>query len=202
MTIEFNIGGVSIVCLGLGHRGLSAYKLPATGSGELAKDLQDFQDLIPMEKANKLVRAYLAQDKEFRTAVEVLNSKELNHFIMDLEAAPEYAELYAFMQKAGLDAYSLLKESNELLENRRFLATDFADTRITGGLLGFIIDFNSLVSVEKTQALLEEKLAAGGAVADNVHYQILVRDAELKNVNPVLFQQLFSFLTDVNLGIF
>ncbi|XP_033340948.2 protein G12 [Megalopta genalis] len=209
--MKFAVSVLSVLVLATG---LSAYRLPATGSGELAKDLQDFLDLIPLKKASKLVIAYLARDKEFQAAIEVLYSKELYNFMMDVEAAPEYAEMISFMQKAGLDAYYLLKQLNELLASQRLHATDSADTQISGGLVGFAADFGSLVSTEKGQVLLDEKVAAGGAFTEyynllmsqrflefykkalnNVHYQILVRDAELKNIDAVAFQQLFSILT-------
>ncbi|XP_076286716.1 protein G12-like [Lasioglossum baleicum] len=197
---------------------LTAYKLPAVGSGELAKDLQDILDLVPLNEAAKIVRAYLAQDKEFRTSLDILKSPELKAFVRDVEASPELAELAHFMQGAGFDAYTLLKGLNEAMERRSFYPRDMSETEITGGLAGFAKDFGAVVPYDKGQALMEEKVAAGGVFAEyfnrclsdkfvnfyinsslNVHYQILVREAELRNVDTEAFQQLFPYLLVVRL---
>ncbi|XP_078042708.1 protein G12-like [Augochlora pura] len=212
---------VSVLSVFLLVTGLGAFRIPATGSGEFAKDLQDFLDLIPLERASELVRAYLAKDKEFQAAIEILYSKELYQYTMDLEAAPEYAELFSFMQGAGLDGYYILKRINELLTDHQLPSAVVApDIPISGGLLGFVVDMNSLIPAEKAVALFNEKIAAGGKfteyyvisysprflefykrLANNVHYQILIREAEKKNVNTVLFQLLFTTLMIVRLVV-
>lgn len=197
---------------------LTAYKLPAVGSGELAKDLEDILDLIPLDEAAKVVRAYIAQDEEFRTSLDILNSRELNAFVRDLEASPELADLAYFMQGAGLDAYTLLMTANEILDRRSFYPRTMSETEITGGLAGFAQDFGALVPQEKAQSLVDEKVAAGGVFTEyfkkclsdkfvsfyinssfNVHYQILVREAERRNVDTEAFQQLFPYLLVVRL---
>ncbi|XP_076649860.1 uncharacterized protein LOC143357334 [Halictus rubicundus] len=192
---------------------LTAYKLPAVGSGELARDLQDILDLVPLDKAAKIVRAYLAQDNEFRTSLDILKSPELNAFVRDVEASPELADLAQFMQGAGLDAYTLLKGLNEALARRSHYPRDMSETEITGGLAGFAKDFGALVPTSSAQALVDEKLAAGGVFAEyfrkclsqkfvdfyfkaglNVHFQILIREAQLKNIDSTMFEQLFPYL--------
>ncbi|XP_078042709.1 protein G12-like [Augochlora pura] len=208
--MKFAVSLLSVLAL---VAGLAAYRLPATGSGELAKDLQDFLDLIPQKAAVKLVRAYLAEDKEFQAAMEVLRSKELYQLVIAIEAAPEVVELVSFMQEAGLDAYYLLNKLNEILASNRAHAMDFSDVQISGGLVGFAKDFGSLISYEEGQALLDEKVAAGGIfkqyfniclsdrfvkfyqnVHNNIHYQLLAREAEQKNIDTAVFQQLFPIL--------
>ena len=94
---------------------LTAFKLPATGSGALAKDLQDFVDLVPFEKIVPLVKAYAAKDKEVQVALKVLQSNELKLFFQDVEANSEIKTLLKHIQEAGLDIITLMNKLNDIL---------------------------------------------------------------------------------------
>lgn len=192
---------------------LEALKLPAVGSGELAKDLNDFIDFIPMNKTFQLIRAYVAKDREFQSSMSILSSKEVGFFVNNMEAAPEIADMYFFMQNAGLDIYYIMQKLNERITFLNTEAPSESDVQITGGLAGFVEDLSALLPVEEPLALIQEKLAAGGAFAEyykkcidpkflnfyfksymDVHFRILVRMAEIVGVDTAKFQHLFSLL--------
>lgn len=45
---------------------LNAYEIPVTNSGVLAKKLQKFLDLIPLDQIIEVTKSYYAQDNKFR----------------------------------------------------------------------------------------------------------------------------------------
>ena len=94
---------------------LSALQLPASGSGALAKELQDLADLIPFEKMVPIVKAYAAKEKQVQDALKVLQSNELKLFIQDVEANPEIRKLLKHIQEAGLDIVTLINKLNDIV---------------------------------------------------------------------------------------
>lgn len=54
---------------------LDTWEILSRGSGDLAWELQEFVDLIPLDELTELTNAYWTQDKEFRL-VNVLLAKE------------------------------------------------------------------------------------------------------------------------------
>ncbi|XP_076666939.1 protein G12-like [Andrena cerasifolii] len=146
----------------------SGYKIPSTGSGALAKELQDFVDLIPLNEVKELVDAYLAEDKDFSLALDFIGSKESKAFIVDLEAIPEYKKLIAYMQNAGVDIYYLIQKVNEALGIKSVGPLNASDRKISGGLLGFAVDFADLVPLDKMTELLDEKMITSKVFIDYV----------------------------------
>lgn len=71
---------------------LNALQVPFTGL-DLARELQQFVDLIPIEELLEISKAYLAQDEHFQTAMKLMNSNESKQWVQDLEQAPEFKVL-------------------------------------------------------------------------------------------------------------
>ncbi|XP_012341945.1 uncharacterized protein LOC100869300 isoform X2 [Apis florea] len=141
---------------------LNAYKVPAIGSGALAKELQDFVDLIPIDQIMEVTKTYYAQDTQFRNIIQLMKSKELKQWVLDIESVPEFKLLLNYMQKNGLDIYFLVNEFNKSLNlppvvsGIKALFGSF-DNKITGGFVGYLIDILTLVPINKILDLFEEK---------------------------------------------
>ncbi|XP_076678759.1 protein G12-like [Andrena cerasifolii] len=136
---------------------LTAYKLPASGSGALAKELQDLVDLVPFEKIIPIIKAYAAQDKEVQTALKVLQSSELKLFVSDVEAIPAVKHLLKYIQNAGLDIISMINKMNDSLGLGHISALDELDLKISGGIAGLGKDILAVVPVAKIEQAFEEK---------------------------------------------
>ncbi|XP_054012758.1 protein G12-like [Hylaeus anthracinus] len=130
--------------------------VPSTGSGALAKEMQDFMDLIPVDRVMAVLRAYAAQDKEFQTVIKLVDSKETVMYIEELEAHPAAKDLMKYMQNAGLDIYLLVNKLNAALGIESI--TSFAFHKITGGLRGLAIDLEATVPIKQMEDLLESKM--------------------------------------------
>ena len=136
---------------------LSAYKLPASGSGALAKELQDVVDLVPFEKIIPIIKAYAAQDKEVQVALKVLQSNELKLYVADVEAIPAVKNLVKYIQNAGLDIVSLINKLNDILGLGHISALEDFDLKISGGIVGLGKDILAVIPQEKIQQVMEEK---------------------------------------------
>ncbi|XP_043796210.1 uncharacterized protein LOC122716837 [Apis laboriosa] len=141
-----------------------AFKVPAVGSGALAKDLQDFVDLIPFPDLVNLTKTYTAQDKEFKTAMNLMKSVELKEWLQFVESNPEFTVLMNFMWRNGLNSYNLVNQLNEKVGIpripfifRKFFPNIF-NLKITGGINGFIKDAKSIVPIESLKKLYNDKL--------------------------------------------
>ncbi|XP_031827941.2 protein G12-like [Nomia melanderi] len=135
---------------------LNAYKIPATGSGELAKDMQDILDLIPLDKVVSVVRAYIAQDKQVQALLKIATSADSVAYIKELESYPEFKEIADFVQKRGLDIYLCINELNKSLNLGPFVA--YTSYKITGGIAGLKKDLLDLLPAEEILRVAQDKM--------------------------------------------
>lgn len=148
-------------------------KVPATGSGDLARDFQQFVDITPIDEILAVSKAYLAQDKQFQTAIKLLKSNESKQWIQDIEKAPEYRMLLDFIQKRGFDIKLVTNNFNKalgippLVSTIRAYLTPYRD--ITGGIEGYIYDIGRLLSMDKFAQIYEDRIANSEAFRDFVH---------------------------------
>ncbi|XP_053994728.1 protein G12-like [Hylaeus volcanicus] len=141
--------------------------VPSTGSGALAKELQDFMDLIPVDRVMAVLRAYAAQDKEFQTVIKLVDSKETVMYIEELEVLPATKDLMNYMQNAGLDIYLLVNKLNAALGIEPI--TPFAFHKITGGLDGLAIDLEATVPLKQMEDLVDSKMEKSLVLVDFVN---------------------------------
>lgn len=137
---------------------LNAYKIPSTGSGELAKDFQDIIDLIPLDEMIVVTRTYANQDKEFQQMMNLAKSSDSKEFIAFVEAAPEFKEIMAYVQNHGLDVYQLINKYNEIMNIPSFKPLEEPQRAITGGISGYVQDIAQLVPVDKVLEMEKEKM--------------------------------------------
>ncbi|XP_031772232.1 uncharacterized protein LOC116414327 [Apis florea] len=141
---------------------LNAYKLPATGSGALAKELQDFLDLIPIDKVIEVTKTYYVQDTQFRNIIQLMKTEELKQWMLDIESVSEFKLLLNYMQKNGLDIYYLVNQFNKslnlppLVSGIKSLFGSF-ENKIIGGFMGYLIDVSALVPIDELSNLFTEK---------------------------------------------
>ena len=141
---------------------LNAYKIPTTDSGALAKEFQDFIDLIPFDQIIEVTKTYYAQDTQFHNIIQLMKTKELKQWMLDIESAPEFKLLINYVQKNGLDIYYLVNEFNKSLNLPPLVSGIKAffgsfNNKITGGYIGYLIDVIALIPIEKLSNLTIEK---------------------------------------------
>nr|XP_031829540.1 protein G12-like [Nomia melanderi] len=132
------------------------YKIPASGSGELVKELQDYLDVIPMSEVVDIVKAYLIQDKEMQAMMRIALSADSVAFIKEIEEMPEIWQLANYIQSAGIDIYLCITKLNRSLKLNPFTPSS-TYREISGGIKGLQDDLRKVLPEEKLQALSEEK---------------------------------------------
>lgn len=152
---------------------LNAFKVPATGSGELARDLQQFVDITPNDEILAVSKAYLAQDKQFQIAIKLVRSSESKLWVQDVEKAPEFKMLLDFIQKCGFDIKLVTNNFNKALGipplHSRIQAYSTPYRNITGGIQGYIYDIGRLISMDKFAQIYEDRIANSKVFRDFVH---------------------------------
>lgn len=134
---------------------LYALHVPATGSGALAKDLQDFIDIVPLDKLIDLAKRY--RDKQFQTVLQILGSPEVKQYVLDVEAAPEMKKLLKFAENLDLDVSKILNAFNKALGLPPSKPLDVSEYK-TGGLRGFLDEAIALMPMELIVKLFHTKI--------------------------------------------
>ncbi|KYN04372.1 PREDICTED: protein G12-like [Cyphomyrmex costatus] len=154
----------------------SAYEIPNFGRGELRHDIQDFLDLVPVEKVIEITIQYYVEDKEFQDMVKYFESEGFKQLVKDVEALPEIKILMDYIHNAGIDIYKIVNKINSALKLPPLTPPSYSiGTYITGGIKGFIQDILDVLPRQQFKDLYEEKLKTSKAFADFI--------AQLKSEN-------------------
>lgn len=148
---------------------LNAYMLPSVGTGALAKELQDFVNLVPIDKVLELTQVYQARDKEFQWIMTFLQSDDMKGFIDDVEALPELETLMQYLLNQGLDGYTLMKDIKDSLAANIGKTNVNSNLRITGGIAGYIKDVSEVISVYNISNLFEYKVVTSEVFRNFLH---------------------------------
>ncbi|XP_076649336.1 protein G12-like [Halictus rubicundus] len=136
---------------------LNAWKVPASGSGALAKELQDIVDLVPLNEVVSIIKAYIAQDQQVQAVLKIATSSETAAYVKEIEAVPEFKLLANYIQKAGLDIYRILNAVNKALNLAPITPLDTYKPISGKGVAGLLNDLKDVVPLQKIQELLDEK---------------------------------------------
>jgi hypothetical protein len=174
----------------------AAWKIPNIGKGELAKEIQDFLNLMPDDQIMAITLQYLSEDTEFQNMIKYLSSAEFKELVRDVEALPEIKTLMDYVHHAGIDIYYLVNKLNELIGLPPLTApSNFGiGEQITGGIKGYIKDIESIIPTEDIKALYKKKLET------SVVFRKFIAELSSKNfqtiVNKVYANQKFQTLLD------
>lgn len=136
---------------------LEASKFLITGSGTLAKNLQNIVDRIPVDKVLQLIRAYAIKDREFQISMYVINMKDTSSFVAQ---QPHISGMMSLAKDSGLDINSLVEQLVMYAYTVFAEQPSESELQITGGLAGFDKDLRALVSVEELSVLTNKKQTA------------------------------------------
>ncbi|XP_078042707.1 protein G12-like [Augochlora pura] len=164
----------------------SAMRLPPAGSGALAKEIQDFLNLIPLDECTKIVRAYIAHDKQVQALLEIAASPESVAYIKEIEAVPEFKQLMNYFQKAGLDIYLMVNKMNEALKLDAIVPLSSYAATSGNGVHGLLNDLKAVLPMNKLRALYAEK------EKNSVVFQNLIKEVTSKKYHPLILAVLQS----------
>ncbi|KAG5332150.1 G12 protein, partial [Acromyrmex charruanus] len=160
----------------------SAYELPNFGRGNLHKDIQEFIDLVPIEKVIQITLQYFTEDEDFQRMIKYFRSEGFKQLVKDVEALPEIKVFMDYIHNAGIDIYKIVNELNSALKLPPLTPPSyFIGTYITGGINGYIQDILAILPQQQLRILYEKKLTTSKEFADLV--------AQLKSDN---FQQIVN----------
>lgn len=160
--MKFALALVTVLAIsGLGQ----AHQLPDFGKGPLHEDLQDFLDLIPMEKISEVFTHYMLHDPEVKSIVDRLRRDPtvIRNLWIEFQSVPELFNLLNYMQKEGVEIYYVINLVNKALNIKEivppnpvppsslsFVAPDAYSTTTerTGGLVGLCQDIKALFNYD------------------------------------------------------
>ncbi|CAL7935489.1 unnamed protein product [Xylocopa violacea] len=146
---------------------MEAYTVPRTGNGALAKELQDFVDVVPLDKMVAILLEYVAEDKEVQQVLEYLQSNDFKALVTDIEAMPEVIELLNYIQHAGVDIYYLVNKGNAYLGLKQLKPpAQYSTYKISGGVRGLINDLKAVFPLDKVKALYHQKMQSSPVFRD------------------------------------
>nr|XP_033340890.1 protein G12-like [Megalopta genalis] len=191
----------------------TAWKVPPAGSGALAKELQDFVDVLPVEKGVEIVRAYIAQDKQVQALLKIAGSPLSSALVKEVEAVPEFKQLANYIQKAGLDIYLLLNHLNKALKLDPIKPLSTYVVISGNGVSGLVKDLRAIIPYDKLHDLYIEKVGKSAVFKDFIVevsspkyqklHEVIVNSQNLKSialesknagVNPDDFPEGYSVL--------
>lgn len=120
-------------------------------------ELQDFLKLVDLDAIQELGLEYFSSDEEVQEFFFYLGSDEFRDLALNFQGMPEVRKLYAFLDQAGLDVYTVIDKVHEILNLPPF--EHFAARRITGGLAGLVADMKALLPLEQLEKLYNDKMA-------------------------------------------
>lgn len=192
------------------------WKLPNIGRGDLAKELQDFLDILPQEEIAKITIEYYVQDAEFKAMIAYFKSDGFKQLLIEIRALPEYKTLMEYMYQAGLDVYKI----QELLSKLLGITQDDVDGQITGGIRGYVDDIRAAVRPVKDRliALYRQKMQTSKVFQDFIaqlkspnfqalvnkvyghpKFQELLKHAASKNIDLKLIRDLLKSILGIDI---
>jgi len=173
----------SLVLLAFVATASAKIEIPNFGRGELHKEIQDFLDLVPVEKVIDITLQYYAQDREFQNMVAYFQSPGFKELVRHVEAMPEIKVLMDYIHHAGIDIYKIVNTMNSALGLPPLTPpSNLIGTQITGGLKGYVNDILAVLPMQQLQDLYEHKLRTSKAFAD------FIRQLESENFQRIVNQ--------------
>ncbi|XP_018347258.1 PREDICTED: protein G12-like [Trachymyrmex septentrionalis] len=173
----------ALTIIGLGQ----AHQFPDFGNGPVHEDFQDFLDLIPYKEIQTIVLDYVLGDSEVQKAVSYLKtSTVLKDLMINLEAIPEVINILNYLQKEGVDAYSLVNKANDALGIDRITPPPRLYSLViqrTGGIAGLIKDITDVIPIAKIIRTYVQKMKTSSAFVGFVNQ--LKSDNAQQAVNKV-----------------
>ncbi|XP_017753462.1 PREDICTED: uncharacterized protein LOC108546054 [Eufriesea mexicana] len=199
----------------------SGIEVPASGTGALAKDLQEFVNLLNVNKVVELTKVYLANDKEFQWVISFMQSDDMKDYLHDLADMPQFKKLLDYLMANGLDSYSLLEFINDAMNHKPKKIWSNSGLKISGGLSGYFSDLVANTPVYGWTNLFEYKVATSivfknfvdeilspqytnlfTSTFDNEHFANVLKQLQYLDIDSETFHTNFSTLLVVKALIY
>lgn len=172
----------------------TAFTISNIGKGELAKEFQDFLDILPQQEIASITLQYVTQDAEFQAMIQYFKSDGFKQLVREIRAMPEFKALSEYISNAGIDVNKL----REILDQWLGISqANFAiDKQITGGIRGYIDDIKAAIRPVTDQLinLYKQKMQTSKVFQDFVNQLKSPNFQELVNKVYALpkFQELLT----------
>ncbi|KYQ59205.1 Protein G12 [Trachymyrmex zeteki] len=184
----------ALTIIGLGQ----AHQFPDFGEGALHEDIQDILDLVPYQEIRSIVLDYISGDSEVQEVFNFfLNSTLLKNLMLDLEAIPEVINILNYMQKEGVDIYSLVNKANKALGIDEIAPPPSRLYSLviqrTGGIVGLVKDITDVIPTAKIIRIYVQKMKTSSAFvgfvnqlkSDNAQ-QVVNKAYQIKSLQTIL----------------
>uniref|UniRef100_A0A6V7I5S7 Protein G12 n=1 Tax=Bracon brevicornis TaxID=1563983 RepID=A0A6V7I5S7_9HYME len=124
----------------------------------IESDLEDFLDIMPIDKIAKIGIIYLSEDSEVQNAAKFIRTEEFKNLLVELQKEPEIAEFLEYFLESGLDVYTFLDLLNDFLGVPHFPRPVFRTLPGSPGVQGMLNAIRAVLPYDEIHALYEDKL--------------------------------------------
>ncbi|XP_058461871.1 protein G12-like [Malaya genurostris] len=178
----------------------------STHSTSLQDDLDEFVELLPMDKITTVAIHYFLTDREVRAAVQYLRGPEFATIWDQVFSLQEVRDILNYLEQEGVHAYQALNDLAKLLGVKPIKPVKLEDSLSvsTRGLNDLIEDVVALIPTDELLALYEKKMSSSDqfkAFYNMLNSTDFHKFEELFNSSPELqsmFRKLREYGVDVD----
>ncbi|KAH0946533.1 hypothetical protein HN011_010163 [Eciton burchellii] len=132
----------------------------------LEEELQDFYDLLPIEKFLEVLLTYLNEDSKVHNAFLYMFTPEFHSLLRNVEALDEHKAFVVYIQKTGIDIIKAIQEWHKAIgmddyvppEIESLFSSPVGALKVGEGMQAMLKDLYDLLPLDKIDVLYRLKL--------------------------------------------
>ncbi|XP_071560668.1 uncharacterized protein [Temnothorax nylanderi] len=140
--------------------------VPGPSPKSLIKELEDFINLIDMEKYLNIINQYINEDEKVRKALLYTFTTEFHNLLRAVEATEEYQALVAYLEKAGIPVVKAIQELHHAIGMEKYVPPNVKSyfmsliktQKIGDGMQGLLRDLYNVLPLDEIDALHAKKM--------------------------------------------
>ncbi|XP_077260696.1 uncharacterized protein LOC143896620 [Temnothorax americanus] len=140
--------------------------VPGPSPKSLIKELEDFINLIDLEKYLNIIIQYINEDEKVQKALLYTFTTEFHDLLRAVEATKEHQALVAYLEKAGIPVVNAIQELHHAIGMEKYVPPNVKSyfmsliktQKIGDGMKGLIVDLYNLLPLKEIDALHAKKM--------------------------------------------
>ncbi|XP_071639787.1 uncharacterized protein [Temnothorax longispinosus] len=140
--------------------------VPGPSLKSLIKELEDFINLIDLEKYLNIIIQYINEDEKVQKALLYTFTTEFHDLLRKVEATKEHQALVAYLEKAGIPVVKAIQELHHAIGMEKYVPPNVKSyfmsliktQKIGDGMKGLIIDLYNVLPLKEIDALHAKKM--------------------------------------------
>lgn len=140
----------------------------------LEEELQDFYELLPIEKFLEVILTYLNEDEQVHNAFLYMFTPEFHALLRAVEALEEHKAFVMYMQNAGIDMIKALKELHKAIGMEDYVPpvldnlfdSSVEVLKVGEGMQGMLKELYDLLPLDKIDVLYRLKMKTSAVFSE------------------------------------